>query len=236
MPPGAIEPELSAALIVPALDEAPAIGLTLDRVPPGLYRKIIVADNGSRDGTADIARSRGAIVVTEPERGYGAACLRAIAELPQNINVVVFMDADSSDAPEEAASLLEPIYTGRADLVVGSRTLGNADPGSLQPHQIWGNRLTLLLVRVLYGYRYTDLGPFRAIRMDALRRLGMRDRNYGWTIEMQIRARQLNLRVLEVPVSYKQRIGVSKVSGNLKASLAAGAKIIWTVLRLRFSR
>lgn len=236
MSPEAIDRQRSAVLIIPALDEAPAIGLTLDRIPPGLYREVIVADNGSRDGTADIARSRGAIVVTEPERGYGAACLRAIAALPKDIKAVVFMDADASDAPDQGASLLEPIYTGRADLVVGSRTLGNAGPGSLRLHQVWGNRVALLVVRLLYGYRYTDLGPFRAIRMDALRRLEMRDRNYGWTIEMQIRARQLNLRVLEIPVSYKPRIGVSKVSGNLKASFAAGAKIIWTALRLKFFR
>ena len=236
MSPDANQSGPAAVLVIPALDEASAIGSTLDRIPPGLYREIIVADNGSRDRTADVARNRGAKVVFEPERGYGAACLRAIAELPRDTRAVVFMDADASDDPAEAASLLEPIYTGRADLVVGSRTLGNAEPGSLRFHQIWGNRLTLLLVRLLYGYHYTDLGPFRAIRTEALRELGMKERNYGWTIEMQIRARQRNLRVLEVPVSYRRRIGVSKVSGNLQASLEAGARIIWTALRLRFFR
>ena len=175
-------------------------------------------------------------MVSEPERGYGAACLRAMAALPEGIDAVVFMDADASDDPAEAALLLEPIYQGRADLVIGSRTLGRAEPGSLEPHQIFGNRLATLMIRVCFGHRYTDLGPFRAIRTDALRELGMRDRNYGWTIEMQIKALRHKLRVIEVPVSYRRRIGVSKISGNWRASIAAGAKIIWTVLRLALSR
>jgi glycosyltransferase involved in cell wall biosynthesis len=207
--------------------------LTLARVPPGLYQQIIVADNGSRDRTAEIARQAGAVVVTEPQRGYGAACLRALANLPTDTDIVVFMDADSSDDPREAASLLEPILKGRADFVLGSRTLGKAEKGSLQPHQRFGNALATFLIRVLFGYRYTDLGPFRAIRLDALRKLDMRDRNYGWTIEMQIKAVRQKLRIEEVPVSYSNRIGVSKVSGNLKASVLAGIKILWTVFRYR---
>jgi hypothetical protein len=176
------------------------------------------------------------MVVAEPERGYGAACLRAIAALPDSVEAVVFMDADWSDDPAEAALLLGPIYTGRADLVIGSRTLGNAEKGSLAPHQIFGNRLATALIRIIFGYRYTDLGPFRAIRVEALRKLDMRDRNYGWTIEMQIKALRRGLRVVEVPVSYRRRVGVSKISGNWRASCAAGAKIIWTVLRLAVSR
>jgi glycosyltransferase involved in cell wall biosynthesis len=207
--------------------------LTLARVPPGLYQQIIVADNGSRDRTAEIARQAGATVVSEPQRGYGAACLRALANLPPETDTVVFMDADSSDDPCEAASLLEPIFKGRADFVLGSRTLGKAEKGSLQPHQRVGNALATFLIRVLFGYRYTDLGPFRAIRLDALRTLDMRDRNYGWTIEMQIKAVRRKLRIEEVPVSYRNRIGVSKVSGNLKASVLAGIKILWTVFRYR---
>jgi glycosyltransferase involved in cell wall biosynthesis len=207
--------------------------LTLARVPPGLYQQIIVADNGSRDRTAEIARQAGATVVSEPQRGYGAACLRALANLPPETDTVVFMDADSSDDPCEAASLLEPIFKGRADFVLGSRTLGKAEKGSLQPHQRVGNALATFLIRVLFGYRYTDLGPFRAIRLDALRTLDMRDRNYGWTIEMQIKAVRQKLRIEEVPVSYRNRIGVSKVSGNLKASVLAGIKILWTVFRYR---
>jgi glycosyltransferase involved in cell wall biosynthesis len=226
----------SAALIIPALDEEPVIGWTLDQVPPGLYREIIVADNGSRDRTAEIARAHGATVVCEPERGYGAACLRAIAALPAGLEAVVFMDGDGSDDPAEAVLLLAPIYQGRADLVIGSRTLGHAEEGSLQPHQIFGNRLATWLIRIGFGHRYTDLGPFRAIRADSLRQLGMRDRNYGWTIEMQIKALRHKLRVMEAPVSYRKRVGVSKISGNWRASIAAGCKIIWTVFRLTVSR
>jgi glycosyltransferase involved in cell wall biosynthesis len=225
-----------AALIIPALNEEPAIGQTLDRIPRELYREIIVADNGSRDRTAEIARARGATVVREPQQGYGAACLRAIAALPNGIDAVVFMDADASDDPTEAVLLLEPIYNGRADLVIGSRALGRAEEGALELHQKLGNWLATWLIRTGFGYRYTDLGPFRAIHVDALEKLDMRDRGYGWTIEMQIKALRHKLRVAEVPVSYRRRIGVSKISGNWRASLAAGVKIIWTVFRLAISR
>jgi len=228
--------EARAVLIIPALNEEAAIGHTLSRVPQNLYCQIIVADNGSTDRTAEIARRAGAIVVHEPERGYGAACLRAIAAIPDGTEAVVFMDADSSDEPSEAAQLLDPIYRGRADMVIGSRELGKAEPGSLQPHQRFGNWLATTLIRLIYRHRYTDLGPFRAIRRDALLRIGMNDRNYGWTIEMQIRAVQHGLRITEVPVSYKRRIGISKVSGNLKASVRAGIKILWTVFRLAADR
>jgi glycosyltransferase involved in cell wall biosynthesis len=226
----------SAALIIPALDEEPAIGQTLGRVPRDLYREIIVADNGSRDRTAEIARSHGATVVWEPERGYGAACLRAIAALPDNIEAVVFMDADASDDPVEALLLLEPIYEGRADLVIGSRTLGHAEKGALEPHQVLGNRIATWIIHAFYGHRYTDLGPFRAIRAEALQKLAMRDRNYGWTIEMQIKALRHKMTVVEVPVSYRRRVGVSKISGNWRASIAAGVKIMWTAFRLIATR
>jgi glycosyltransferase involved in cell wall biosynthesis len=225
-----------AALIIPALDEEPAIGQTLDRVPRDLYREIIVADNGSHDRTAEIARAHGATVVSEPERGYGAACLRAISALPDNIEAVVFMDADASDDPAEAVLLLEPIYEGHADLVIGSRTLGHAEKGALEPHQVLGNRIATGVIRAFYGHRFTDLGPFRAIRAEALQKLAMRDRTYGWTIEMQIKALRHNLRVVEVPVSYRRRVGISKISGNWRASIAAGAKIMWTAFRLMATR
>jgi glycosyltransferase involved in cell wall biosynthesis len=225
-----------AALIIPALDEEPAIGQTLDRVPRDLYCAIIVADNGSRDRTAEIARAHGASVVCEPERGYGAACLRAISALHPNVEAVVFMDADASDDPAEAVMLLQPIYEGRADLVIGSRTLGQAEKGALEPHQVLGNRLATGIIRAFYGHRYTDLGPFRAIRAEALEKLDMRDRSYGWTIEMQIKALRHKLRVVEVPVSYRRRVGVSKISGNWRASIAAGVKIIWTAFRLMAAR
>jgi glycosyltransferase involved in cell wall biosynthesis len=226
-------PTGKAALIIPALNEEPAIGVTLGRIPQGLYTAVLVADNGSRDRTAEIARQSGATVVSEPERGYGSACLRAMANLPAGIDTVVFMDADSSDDPSEAVLLLAPILEGRADFVLGSRTLGKAEKGSLQPHQRFGNELATFLIRLLFGHRYTDLGPFRAIRLDALRKLDMQDRNYGWTIEMQIKAVQRKLRIVEIPVSYRNRIGISKVSGNFKASILAGIKILWTVFRYR---
>ncbi len=228
-------PTARVALILPALNEEPSIGAVLDSLPRGLYAQILVVDNGSTDRTAEVARRRGAQVVAEPRRGYGAACLRGIAALHPATDVVVFMDADASDVPSEARDLLEPILAGQADLVLGSRTLGRAEPGSLTPHQRFGNALATFLIRLLYGRRYTDLGPFRAIRTAALRSLGMRDPGYGWTIEMQIKALRRGLRVAEVPVSYRRRVGMSKISGSLRASLAAGGKILWTIARLAFA-
>ncbi len=231
---GAAEPEpMKTALIIPALDEEEAIGGALDAVPAGLFETIVVVDNGSRDSTAEVARAHGATVVSEPRRGYGAACLRGIAALPDSIEAVAFMDADGSDDPAEARALLEPLERGEADLVIGSRELGEAEAGALTPQQRFGNRLTVTLVRWLFGARYTDLGPFRAIRRESLETLEMRDRDYGWTIEMQIKAARRGLRVVEVPVSYRRRAaGRSKVSGSLWGGMAAGVKILWTVARL----
>ncbi|HSB17993.1 MAG TPA: glycosyltransferase family 2 protein [Bryobacteraceae bacterium] len=225
---------LRAAVIIPALNEEESLGATLDRVPRSLFQTVIVADNGSADRTAEVAREHGAIVVSEPERGYGAACLAALAAVPPDTEAVAFMQADSSEDPEEAALLLAPIAEGRADLVLGSRVMGRAERGSVRIHQAFGNRLATFLIRILFGYRYADLGPFRAIRLESLRALGMRDRNYGWTVEMQIKALQQGLRVLEVPVSYRRRLaGEEKVSGNPIASVKAGAKILWTVAKLK---
>jgi glycosyltransferase involved in cell wall biosynthesis len=222
-------------LVLPALNEEAAIGTTLDRVPKGLYQRILVADNGSTDRTSEVARAHGATVVFEPERGYGAACLRALREAG-DAEIVVFMDADASDEPAEAELLVAPILEGRADFVIGSRVLGKADAGALQPHQRFGNWLATFLIRLIYGHRYTDLGPFRAIRASALKTLDMRDRNYGWTVEMQIKAIRHKLRIVETPVTYHCRIGVSKVSGSLKGSLLAGVKILWLVIRFSISR
>jgi len=233
--PGARNLPRKAALIVPALNEEAVIGALLARVPPDLFLAVIVADNGSTDATAAAARAAGATVVEEKERGYGSACLRAIEALPEEVEAVVFIQADCSEDPREAAKLLEPIYSGRADMVIGSRTLGTAEKGSLLAHQRFGNCLATTLIRLLYGYRYSDLGPFRAIRRDALERLGMHERTYGWTVEMQVRALLKGLRVKEVPVRYARRLGgENKVSGSLKASLHAGATILATVVRLRF--
>lgn len=226
-----------AALIIPALNEAPVIGETLRRVPAGLFRAVIVADNGSTDGTADVALAAGALVVRQAERGYGAACLQALAGLPSEIAIVVFMQADGSENPAEAVRLLAPIGDGRADLVLGSRVMGEAQLGSLLPHQRFGNWLATRLIRLIWGWRYTDLGPFRAIRREALTRLAMRDRNYGWTVEMQVRAVKHGLRIVEVPVSYGLRqAGTNKVSGNWRASFQAGCKILTVIGRELLSR
>jgi glycosyltransferase involved in cell wall biosynthesis len=225
---------LRAAVIIPALNEEESLGATLARVPRSLFRTVIVADNGSTDRTAEVAREHGATVVSEPERGYGAACLAALAAVPPDTEAVAFMQADSSEDPEEAALLLAPIAEGRADLVLGSRVMGRAERGSVRMHQAFGNRLATFLIRFLFGHSYTDLGPFRAIRLESLRALGMRDRNFGWTVEMQIKAVRRGLRVLEVPVSYRRRLaGEEKVSGNPIASVKAGAKILWTVAKLK---
>lgn len=222
------------AVIIPALDEEESIGLVLEETPKGLNSRVIVVDNGSRDGTAGEARAHGAEVVFEPQRGYGAACLRGLASLDNETEVIVFLDGDHSDYPEEVSLLLAPINEGRADLVIGSRVMGQHEEGSLTPLQRWGNWLATGMIAFLWGFRYTDLGPFRAIRMDSLRRLNMSDRGFGWTIEMQIKALRCGLRVLEVPVRYRRRIGRSKISGTISGSIKAGAVIISTILRLAF--
>lgn len=230
-------PATTAALIIPALNEEAVIGDMLRAIPPSLFLAVIVADNGSTDQTASIAQSCGALVVHEPERGYGAACMRAIEALPAEVEIVVFLQADLSEDAAEAPLLIAPIENGRADLVIGSRTLGKAEPGAILPHQAFGNWLATMLIRLFYKHRYTDLGPFRAIRRTSLIAMNMQERNYGWTIEMQIRAVDHRLRILEVPVTYRLRAaGVNKVSGNLRASVAAGTKIISTVFRLWLSR
>ncbi|MEZ5400461.1 MAG: glycosyltransferase family 2 protein [Bryobacteraceae bacterium] len=221
------------ALVIPALNEAPVIAAMLDAIPPGLFRQVIVADNGSSDGTGPIAAAHGAEVVREPERGYGAACLRAIEQIDAECSIVMFMQADLSEDPAEAVSLVAPILDGRADFVLGSRALGGAEPGALLAHQAMGNALATGLIAAIWGHRYTDLGPFRAIRVDRLRGLGMSERNYGWTIEMQIRAIEEGLRVMEIPVRYRVRAaGENKVSGQLGASFRAGVKILEVIWRL----
>jgi glycosyltransferase involved in cell wall biosynthesis len=232
-----MRPRLRTALIIPALNEAEVIGLTLSKIPSDIYDLVIVADNGSTDRTGEIARHAGATVVREEERGYGAACLKAIQSLPVNIEAVVFMQSDLSEDPNEARLLLEPLQNGCADMVLGSRTLGLAAQGALLPQQKFGNWVATTAIRLLYRYQYTDLGPYRAIRKDALDRLRMRDRNYGWTIEMQIRAIEEKLRVREIPVSYGVRVaGENKISGSFRAGIVATYRIIITVLRLRFGK
>lgn len=221
-------------VIIPALDEEASIGLVIDNIPKDIVRNIIVVDNGSRDNTVSTARERGAIVLKEGERGYGSACLRGIEfihESKPHPDIVAFMDGDFSDHPEELPSVTGPIACGTHDLVLGSRVLGVRQKGSLTPQQIFGNRLATWLLERIYKFHYTDLGPFRAIRYDSLLGLGMKDRNYGWTVEMQLKAAKKNLRICEVPVSYRNRIGKSKVSGTIKGSIMAGYKIIATIAK-----
>ncbi len=216
------------ATVIPALDEEAAIGKVLARLPAWVDAAV-VADNGSRDRTAAIARAMGATVVAEPRRGYGAACLAGLAVLPP-VDIVVFLDADFSDYPEDMARLVAPLLGGTADLVIGSRVHTPDGRHALTPQQRFGNALACLLMRVLWRASYSDLGPFRAIRVEALRRLAMRDRGYGWTVEMQIKALRSGLAVREVPVRYRPRIGRSKISGTVRGTIGAGCKILWLIL------
>lgn len=216
-------------VVIPALNEEAAIGRVIADIPAWVDR-IVVADNGSRDRTAEVARTAGAIVVAEPEPGYGAACLAGLEQL-RDIDVIVFLDGDYSDYPEDMADLVAPITTGAADMVLGSRMLGVREAGALTPQQHFGNWLATSLIRVIWGARYTDLGPFRAISRSALDALAMADRNYGWTVEMQVKAAELGLRAHEVPVRYRRRIGVSKVSGTVTGSIKAGVKILSVIGR-----
>jgi glycosyltransferase involved in cell wall biosynthesis len=234
----------TVAVVIPALDEESTIApvlLDLDAVSrrdsgAGFrLTEVVVVDNGSTDRTADVARHCGATVVCEPRRGYGAACLAGLRHLRQHPpRVVVFVDGDGSDDVRELPDLLQPLLEGRADLAIGSRTLGEREPGALTPVQRFGNGLAVFLMRLGFGYRATDLGPFRAIRWSALERLGMRDRDYGWTVEMQARAFVHGLRYVEVPVRYRRRrSGRSKVSGTVRGIWGAGWKILFTIARVR---
>lgn len=217
------------AAVIPALDEERGLARTLDELAQVLDIEVVVGDNGSRDRTREVARSRGARVVHVARRGYGAACAGALEEVAADAGVILFLDADGSDDPSEAAALLAPILSGDADLVIGSRT--RVERGALTLQQRFGNRVAVVLIERLFGYRYTDLGPFRAIRKTLLDQIGMRDRAYGWTVEMQVRALQLGARVQEVPVSYRRRLGRSKISGTVRGVLAAGWCIVSTIAR-----
>ncbi|MCF8257688.1 MAG: glycosyltransferase family 2 protein [Flavobacteriales bacterium] len=221
-------------IIIPAFNEEKAIGNVLDDIPAHLVREVIVCNNNSTDRTAEVARAHGATVVHQPLRGYGNACLKGLEHIAAKDtppDIVVFLDGDHSDHPGQLAELIAPISDDGVDLVIGSRVLGRADKGSLTPQQRFGNWLATLLIRILYGVRYTDLGPFRAIQYDSLLALHMADRNYGWTVEMQVKAAKLGLTSVEVPVNYRVRIGQSKVSGTLRGTVGAGYKILLTVFR-----
>lgn len=223
-------------VIIPALNEEAALPSVLREIRRPPVRRVIVADNGSTDRTAALASENGAEVVHEAERGYGAACLKALGYLVDDPpEIVVFLDGDYSDHPNELDDLIAPILAGDADMVIGSRARGVRERGALSPQQRVGNAIACSALRVLYGVRYSDLGPFRAIRWQTLQALDMQDRNFGWTVEMQIKAAQQAVPYREVPVSYRQRIGVSKVSGTLRGSVGAGIKILWLLGRYVWS-
>lgn len=224
-----------ADVIIPAYNESKSIEKVIHAIPKEIIRAIIVCDNGSTDDTAEYARAAGAIVVSAPQRGYGSACLAGMAYVRSQIvhgppDVVIFLDGDFSDYPEESKLLLDAVKEG-ADLVIGSRVRGHHDPKSLTIPQQFGNWLATRLIHLFFGFQFTDLGPFRAIRWNKLLELDMQDRNYGWTVEMQVKAVKQGLSCTEVPVSYRKRIGQSKVSGTIKGSVLAGYKILWTIFK-----
>lgn len=224
-------------VIIPAYNEEDSIALVVNELPKPVVRDIIVCNNNSKDNTAGVARNAGAVVVDESRAGYGSACLRGIAHIAarpeaEHPDIVVFIDGDHSDYPGQLPEVVAPILHDGMDLVIGSRALGDLEPGSMQPQQIFGNWLATSLIKLIYGVQYTDLGPFRAIRYDKLTSLGMRDPDFGWTVEMQVRAAKAGLRSVEVPVRYRNRIGVSKISGTLRGTILAGHKILWTIFKL----
>jgi glycosyltransferase involved in cell wall biosynthesis len=227
------ETQLRIAVLIPALNEETTLPRVLADLPKTLVEEVVVVDNGSSDQTSAVARTGGATVLSEPRRGYGWACLAGIEYLKTKApDILVFLDGDYSDHPDELPVVVQPILTEGYDLVIGSRTKGEADPGALLPQARFGNALATFLIRLFYGFHYSDLGPFRAIRFPALLKLGMKDRTYGWTVEMQIKAIRQGLRITEVPVCYRKRAGgASKVSGTLKGTVLAGYKILWTVFR-----
>lgn len=221
---------MAITVIIPAMNEEASIGKVIGEIPAWVD-DIVVVDNGSNDRTAEVARAHGARTLHEPERGYGIACLTGIASL-EDTDIVVFLDGDYSDFPEEMALLVEPIIKNQADMVIGSRSLGETEKGALSPQQIFGNWLACRLMRLFWGVHYSDLGPFRAIRYSTLQSLTMRDRNYGWTVEMQIKAAQRGVHYREAPVRYRKRIGKSKVSGTIRGVIGAGTKILTTIFIL----
>ena len=224
------------SVIIPALnEEEPIAAVVAECLTTNLPSEVIVVDNGSTDRTAETARTAGARVVVEPLPGYGRACATGVRALSPECKIVVFLDGDGSDCPELMGKLVQPIVDGEQDFVIGSRTRGKREPGSMNFPQIFAGRLAGRLLSILYGVRYTDMCPFRAIRREALDRLMMREKSYGWNLEMQMKAARNGLRILEVPVNHRRRAGgVSKVSGTVRGTFVAGSRIIATLLRIAF--
>ncbi|MBK9190047.1 MAG: glycosyltransferase family 2 protein [Crocinitomicaceae bacterium] len=227
-------PPQKIIVIIPAVNEENSIGKVVNEIPKDLISEIIVCNNGSSDNTEIVAKNSGATVLNENRKGYGWACLKGMeyaSKMSSKPDIVVFIDGDYSDYPQEMIQVVQPILEGNFDFVIGSRALGKRQKGSMTFPQIFGNWLATKLMRLFHRVKYSDLGPFRAIRFDALMALGMKDKTYGWTIEMQIKAAKNKLRITEVAVNYKKRIGVSKVSGTVKGTILAGYKIILTIFK-----
>ncbi|MFN0048330.1 MAG: glycosyltransferase family 2 protein [Cytophagales bacterium] len=221
-------------VIIPAFNEENSVGKVIGDIPKKIVDEIIVVNNNSNDLTRVNALKKGATVLDEPTQGYGNACLKGLAyikDLKNKPDIVIFIDADYSDFPEEIEQLIAPILNEDYDMVIGSRALGNRERGSMTPQQIFGNWLATTLLKLLYKVNYTDLGPFRAIKYDKLLEIDMTDKTYGWTVEMQLKAAKLKLKTTEIPVKYRVRIGHSKVSGTLKGTIGAGYKIITTIFK-----
>lgn len=218
------------SVIIPAFNEENSIGRVLDDLPQDKLKEIIVVNNACTDSTAAVARSHGAKVVEEIHRGYGSACLRGISEL-SDPDIVVFIDGDYSDYPEELEQLIEPIIENQADFVLGSRMILSESRAALLPQARYGNKLATFLIRLFFGHKFTDLGPFRAIRYKSLKQINTIDKNFGWTVEMQIKAIKHKLRIVEIPVRYRERIGVSKITGTISGTFKAGMKIIYTIFK-----
>ena len=228
-------------VVIPAFNEERSLPLVLGDLPR--VRNVIVVNNDSTDNTASVAEGFGAVVAFETQRGYGAACLKGLSTIRERIEagedepqIVVFLDADYSDHPQYLTQLVEPIFAGDADFVLGSRILGEREPGAMPMQSIYGNKLACFLMRWLFGIKYTDLGPFRAIDYQSLCSLGMVDENFGWTIEMQIKAVRAKLRIQEIPIPYRCRVGVSKISGTITGSMRAGYKILYTIAKYGLGR
>ena len=223
-----MDPRIS--VIIPAYNEEKSIGHVLDDLPQDKLIEIIVVNNASSDNTSKVAEEHGARVVDEMRRGYGSACLKGIAELDAP-DIVVFVDGDYSDYPEELEKLVEPIIVGKADFVLGSRMILAESRAALLPQARYGNQLATFLMRVFFRHLFTDLGPFRAIRYNSLKAIAMVDTNFGWTVEMQVKAVKHKLRIMEIPVRYRERIGVSKITGTVSGTFKAGTKIIYTIFK-----
>ena len=224
-------------VIIPAYNEEKSIGLVIGDIPGDLVREIIVCNNNSTDQTGPVARSAGATVVDQKRKGYGSACLKGIEyirnkDLNDQPDIIVFLHGDYSDHPEQMPELVRPILEEGVDLVIGSRALGEMEKGAMMPQQVFGNWLATNLIRLFYNYQFTDLGPFRAIRWDKLLEINMEDPDFGWTVEMQVKAAKYKLKCVEVPVRYRKRVGVSKVSGTVRGTILAGHKILWTIFKL----